>query len=151
MLKKYKLSVKSFHEKKIYGRIYDITVGKHEFQNIDASYTHYCDNCKYSSKCPYYFDKSENYSLYEHCLADYNLIGSMLLCFLGFITILDIIIFTFFSSKYKTGIPIIIIIGIAQYIIKKSITPIVNCIEGIALICKINKEKGRNQYLKIIY
>lgn len=144
MLKKYKLSVKSFNKNDHYGRNYDITVGKQELKNIEASHSHYCGDCEYSSKCPYYFDEYQNYSPHTYCLADYTWLGSALLNCIGFLSIIGISHFI----KYEIGIPIIIIIFIAICIIKKIITPIGNYIEGISLTREINEEKKKKSIIE---
>lgn len=144
MLEKYKVSVKSFRERKGCNRTYDFVVGQQEFKNVKTNNLQYCDDCKCFSYCPYYFNEHRNYSLHASCLDFYSRVYDVLF---GVTFMIGFIIKLFTSINY-TSIPIILLVLITSYFVKKLFLKICNSIEGIAIIYEMHKEKKMTLTIK---
>ena len=143
MLEKYKVSVKSFRKngKSLIGngRTYDVVVGQQELKNVKAFHSQCCDDCKCCSNCPYYFNEHLNYSPHIFCLDFYSRVYNVLFC----LTFMGFFIKIFSSMKYSS-IPILLLVLITSYFVKKLFLKICNSIEGIAIIYEMHKEKKRD-------
>lgn len=129
MFKKYDdLTVKSVRKGKNYGLIYDVIVGNKKIKNVYAKNQQTeCEFCKYTSKCPYYFNQHINYTPYSHCIYsktnDFVTRATNIIFFIGLpiAAIYSATIELSFGSNPLISIPLTIMTVLALFLLRKII------------------------------